>query len=160
MHSTLTPSAQISRLLAAKASLSARVDALGDKDTQEVGTENRAKVESRIRQLEGKALHGISGQGKSKARAEKYDNKRSPAAPTQVRESASYNAAGDATIADGKKKREAKSGEETPAKKSRKEKAPVEDVPVEDAPAEEEEAPKKEKKAKKDKKSKKGGDDE
>jgi hypothetical protein len=59
---------KISRLLAAKASLSARVDALGDKDTREVGTENRVKVEARIRQLEGKMLHQISGTAKRESR--------------------------------------------------------------------------------------------
>lgn len=41
-------SVQISRVLAAKTSLSARVDALGDKDNVTIGLENRSKVEARL----------------------------------------------------------------------------------------------------------------
>lgn len=41
----------------------------------QVGPEFRAKVEQRIRQLEGRAASGISGQAKVLARAEKYDHK-------------------------------------------------------------------------------------
>mmetsp|Transcript_21018 Transcript_21018/g.66024 ORF Transcript_21018/g.66024 Transcript_21018/m.66024 type:complete len:551 (+) Transcript_21018:74-1726(+) len=46
---------KISRVLAAKCSLAARVDALGDDDGPTVGPEMRAKVEARLRQLEGGA---------------------------------------------------------------------------------------------------------
>ncbi|KCV69438.1 hypothetical protein H696_03867 [Fonticula alba] len=45
---------KISRVLAAKTALSIRVDALGDKDSVDIATEARAKVEARLRQLEGK----------------------------------------------------------------------------------------------------------
>ena len=45
---------KISRVLAAKCSLATRVDALGESDDATVGIENRAKVEARLRQLEGK----------------------------------------------------------------------------------------------------------
>ncbi|KAK9680078.1 Nucleolar protein 58, partial [Basidiobolus ranarum] len=51
---------KIARMLATKASISIRVDALGDKDTAEVGVENRAKVEARLRQLEGRFAAGAS----------------------------------------------------------------------------------------------------
>lgn len=42
---------KISRVLAAKTSLSARVDALGDKDNVSIGLESRAKVEQRLSQV-------------------------------------------------------------------------------------------------------------
>ena len=43
---------KISRMLAAKASLCARVDALGEESTTTIGIESRAKVENRVRQCE------------------------------------------------------------------------------------------------------------
>ena len=43
---------QISRMLAAKASLAARVDALGEEVGTEMGIENRAKLESRLKMFE------------------------------------------------------------------------------------------------------------
>lgn len=44
---------KISRVLAAKTALAIRVDALGESDGPTIALENRVKVESRIRQLEG-----------------------------------------------------------------------------------------------------------
>merc|ERR1712032_1799176 len=44
---------KMSRVLANKCALSIRVDALGDETNTDLGIEHRAKVESRIRQLEG-----------------------------------------------------------------------------------------------------------
>jgi nucleolar protein 58 len=44
---------KISRVLAAKTALAIRVDALGDNSEATIGYENRAKVEARMRQLEG-----------------------------------------------------------------------------------------------------------
>merc|ERR1712013_137282 len=44
---------KVSRMLAAKAALATRVDALGEETNTDLGIEHRAKVESRIRQLEG-----------------------------------------------------------------------------------------------------------
>jgi hypothetical protein len=86
---------KISRVLAAKAALSIRVDALGDKDTAEIGTENRLKVEQRLRQLEGKARLTLSGSGKGKTATPKYGG---PARPV-----ATYNTAADSTLPSGKK---------------------------------------------------------
>merc|ERR1719331_2523942 len=60
-HASLVGQAQpkhkgkISRVLAAKCALSIRVDALGDTSEATVGYECRAKVEERLRQLQGKA---------------------------------------------------------------------------------------------------------
>lgn len=64
---------KIARLVATKAALSVRVDALGDKDTAEVGTENRAKVEARLRQLEGRtavAANKDKGNGRQQKKFE------------------------------------------------------------------------------------------
>ncbi|KAI8576899.1 hypothetical protein K450DRAFT_254828 [Umbelopsis ramanniana AG] len=46
---------KIARMVATKASISVRVDALGDTDTPDIGLAGRTKVESRLRQLEGRA---------------------------------------------------------------------------------------------------------
>ena len=43
-------------MLAAKAALAIRVDALGDETNAELGLEHRAKLEMRIRQLENKGV--------------------------------------------------------------------------------------------------------
>ncbi|XP_043495466.1 nucleolar protein 58-like [Polistes fuscatus] len=63
---------KMSRMLAAKASLGARVDALGDDINYDFGAEHKAKLEARLRVLEERKLHRISGTGKSKAKFEKY----------------------------------------------------------------------------------------
>merc|ERR1711973_200637 len=48
---------KVSRMLAAKAAIATRVDALGEETNPDLGIEHRAKVESRIRQLEvGRSL--------------------------------------------------------------------------------------------------------
>lgn len=49
---------QISRMLAAKASLAIRYDALGEDTNAEMGAENRAKLEARLRHLEEKGVKG------------------------------------------------------------------------------------------------------
>ncbi|KAG0315058.1 Nucleolar protein 58, partial [Podila horticola] len=45
---------KIARMVATKAALSIRVDALGETDTPDLGIENRGKVEARLRMLEGR----------------------------------------------------------------------------------------------------------
>lgn len=52
----LSPPLQISRMLAAKASLAIRYDALGEDTNAEMGIENRAKLEARLRQLEDRGV--------------------------------------------------------------------------------------------------------
>ena len=64
---------KISRMLAAKASLCARVDALGEETTSDIGTESKAKIESKLRQCEEGQLKRISGTGKTQARTQKYE---------------------------------------------------------------------------------------
>merc|ERR1711990_1429514 len=51
---------KISRVLAAKCSLSIRVDALGETSQATIGIEDRVKVEERLRQLEGKISAGVN----------------------------------------------------------------------------------------------------
>ncbi|KAI8813761.1 hypothetical protein BJ742DRAFT_672140 [Cladochytrium replicatum] len=64
---------KIARAVATKAALAIRVDALGDKDTPEIGIEQRAKVEARLRQLEGKALNALAKTGpKAKGNQQKF----------------------------------------------------------------------------------------
>ncbi|KAJ3584025.1 hypothetical protein NHX12_014522 [Muraenolepis orangiensis] len=116
---------KISRMLAAKSALAIRYDALGEDTNAEMGMENRAKLEVRLRHLEDKGIRKISGTGKSMARADKYQHK------SDVRV---YDPSGDSTIPSTSKKRtfeevEKEEEEEQPAtpvvkvKKSKKEPA-------------------------------------
>jgi len=123
---------KVSRMLAAKASLATRVDALGEETNTDLGIEHRAKVESRIRQLESGDITKISGTARQSAKFDKYESK------SEVLE---YKAAADVTM-----KRKAEDDEETPVAKKIK----VEDVEAEgekkkkkkkDKAKEEEEAP-------------------
>jgi len=67
---------KVSRMLAAKASLAIRVDALGEDVNNEMGIESRVFVEKRLHQLEQGVIKKISGTGKAKAKFEKYTMKR------------------------------------------------------------------------------------
>ncbi|KAI1291980.1 Nucleolar protein 58 [Halotydeus destructor] len=81
---------KMSRMLAAKSALACRVDALGESTSTELGVEHRAKLESRLKFLEEGGVRRISGTGKGKARAEKYEHK------SQLHQ---YKAAADSTMA-------------------------------------------------------------
>ncbi|XP_071762968.2 nucleolar protein 58 [Centroberyx gerrardi] len=139
---------KISRMLAAKAALAIRYDALGEDTNAEMGVENRAKLEARLRHLEEKGIRRISGTGKAMAKADKYQHK------SDVK---MYDPSGDSTIPSTSKKRKFEEVEEeaeepvTPVVKVKKpKKEPVaEEEPETSAAAEE--TPKKKKK-KKDKK--------
>ncbi|XP_029374839.1 nucleolar protein 58 isoform X3 [Echeneis naucrates] len=136
---------KISRMLAAKASLAIRYDALGEDTNAEMGVENRAKLEARLRQLEEKGIRRISGTGKAMAKADKYQHK------SEVK---MYDPSGDSTIPSTSKKRKFEEVEEeeeaeepvTPVVKLKK---PKKESVAEEAEAAE--TPKKKKK-KKDKK--------
>ncbi|XP_041637433.1 nucleolar protein 58 isoform X1 [Cheilinus undulatus] len=142
---------KISRMLAAKSALAIRYDALGEDTNAEMGVENRAKLEARLRQLEEKGIRRISGAGKAMARADKYQHK------SEVR---MYDPSGDSTIPSTSKKRkfeemaeqeEAAEEPVTPVAKSKKpKKEAVKEEEVEEEAATEE-PPKKKKKKKKDK---------
>ena len=76
-------------MLAAKAALATRCDALGEETNTDMGIEHRAKVEARIRQLEGGEVTKLSGTAKQSAKFYKYESK------SEVIE---YKAAADVTI--------------------------------------------------------------
>lgn len=80
---------KVSRMLAAKASLACRVDALGDDVSSDLGAEHRAKLEARMRVLESGGATRISGTGKQKAKFDVYQNK------SEVKQ---YSAAADSTL--------------------------------------------------------------
>lgn len=88
---------KISRVLAAKASLAIRVDALSD-ETQEldttIGFEGRAKVEARLRQLEGGVVAKASNGGITAQMTAKYDAVAAKAAAPAP----AYNAASDMVL--------------------------------------------------------------
>lgn len=140
---------KVSRMLAAKASLACRVDALGEdaETSAELGMEQRMKIESRIRQLEGGHTYKVSGTGKAAAKHEKFEFK------SEVME---YKTAADNTLNAGsavKRKLEetgdAAADTETPEKKKKKKKDKVkeEEAPAAEVKQEEtEEKPKKKKK--------------
>lgn len=69
---------KISRVLAAKTSLAARVDALTERDegqdaVADIGVSNRIKVEERLRQLEAVGQSRLSGSSKAPRQDKKYD---------------------------------------------------------------------------------------
>lgn len=66
----------MSRMLAAKASLATRVDALGEDVSFDLGAEHKAKLEARLKILEEGNLRRLSGTGKAKSKFEKYHGKR------------------------------------------------------------------------------------
>lgn len=67
---------QMARMLAAKAALATRVDALGEDINVDLGGEHRSKLEARLRLLEEGNLRRISGSAKAKTKFEKYHVKR------------------------------------------------------------------------------------
>merc|ERR1712029_674879 len=105
---------KVSRMLAAKAALATRVDALGEETNTDLGIEHRAKVESRIRQLETGQTTKISGTARQSAKFDKFETK------SEVVE---YKAAADVT----KRKSEADSDDED---ESKPKKVKVEEVEI------------------------------
>merc|ERR1711913_138412 len=59
---------KVSRMLAAKAAIATRVDALGEETNTDLGIEFKEYVEKRIRQLEGGQVSQISGSAKKSAK--------------------------------------------------------------------------------------------
>lgn len=121
---------KMSRMLAAKAALATRVDALGDDVSFELGAEHKVKLENKLRLMEEGNLRRISGTGKAKAKFEKYHSK------TEVVE---YPVAADSTIGKKPVKRERSPEEEDGGVSSKKIKLETDGVDVK---------PKKEKKVK------------
>ncbi|EDV21154.1 uncharacterized protein TRIADDRAFT_30778 [Trichoplax adhaerens] len=88
---------KISRMLAAKTSLAARVDALGEESNTDVGIDGRAKLEIRLKSLEEGHMKKISGSAKSSAKFDKYTNQ------SQVR---TYNPDTDFVVGKKRKREE------------------------------------------------------
>jgi len=124
-HASLVGSAptkykgKISRVLASKCALSIRVDALGDKDTPNIGAEDKEYVEARLRQLEGKETHIASARNRSEKQTKKYVSQIDSNQPGQLRQNTVFDESGDTTIGKGKKR---KLENETEDKKEKKEK--------------------------------------
>ncbi|KAF9130869.1 Nucleolar protein 58 [Mortierella sp. 14UC] len=141
---------KIARMVATKAALSIRVDALGETESPEIGIENRGKVEARLRMLEG---HGgkPSGADRKAAGNAKGQKKHEFVA------SSSYNTSTDATMTSpsSEKKRKADSDSEESSKKVKKEKKEKKDKKDKEEKKEDKKEDKKEKKEKKEKKDKK-----
>lgn len=117
---------KISRVLAAKASLATRVDALSD-DTLDhvdttIGYEGRAKVEARLRQLEGITGPGVSaanGNGAlTAAKTAKYD----PVAAKSAAKASAYNDSSDMVLDKTPEKQSDKAEAKSSSKKDKKEK--------------------------------------
>ncbi|EFN88003.1 nucleolar protein 58 [Harpegnathos saltator] len=66
---------KMSRMLAAKASLATRFDALGESTNFDLGVEHKQRLEARLRLLEEGNIRRISGTAKAKAKFEKYHSK-------------------------------------------------------------------------------------
>lgn len=144
---------KIARVLAAKAAVALRYDALSEErdDSGEIGLDVRAKVESRLSALEGRDLRTTSKISR--------DNKK-----VEISEARAYNADADAVEAapaaadsddesDEEEEEEEKKEKKDKKKKEKKEKKDKKRKREEDSDAEA--SPKKEKKSKKEKKDKK-----
>ncbi|KAL0445740.1 UNVERIFIED_CONTAM: putative nucleolar protein 5-2 [Sesamum latifolium] len=89
---------KISRSLAAKAALAIRCDALGDGEDNSMGLENRAKLEARLRNLEGKELSRSAGSAKGKPKIEFYDKDRKKGSGGLITPANTYNPAADSIL--------------------------------------------------------------
>ncbi|EOY11188.1 Nop domain - like 4 [Theobroma cacao] len=136
---------KISRSLAAKAALAIRCDALGDDQDNSMGLENRAKLEARLRTLEGKELGRSAGSAKGKPKIEVYDKDRRKGAGliTPVK---TYNPAADSLLGQTTPDEQ----DTVPKKKKNVEAEPSQAEEAEEAPATEEKKEKKKKKKKAD----------
>ncbi|KAL8486277.1 hypothetical protein ACS0TY_023111 [Phlomoides rotata] len=90
---------KISRSLAAKAALAIRCDALGDGEDNTMGLENRAKLEARLRNLEGKELSRSAGSTKGKPKIEFYDKDKKKGLGGMITPAKTYNPAADSVLA-------------------------------------------------------------
>ncbi|KAK4393813.1 putative nucleolar protein 5-2 [Sesamum angolense] len=89
---------KISRSLAAKAALAIRCDALADGEDNSMGLENRAKLEARLRNLEGKELGRSAGSAKGKPKIEFYDKDRKKGSGGLITPAKTYNPAADSIL--------------------------------------------------------------
>ncbi|CAN8260395.1 unnamed protein product [Cochlearia groenlandica] len=137
-QAALKQKGKISRSLAAKAALAIRCDALGDGQDNTMGLENRAKLEMRLRNLEGKDLGRLSGSAKGKPKIEVYDKDKKKGSGGLITPAKTYNTAADSVLGQTTTITES----EKPSKKKDKKKKKV----VEEEEPEKEESSKKKKK--------------
>ncbi|KAJ8751062.1 hypothetical protein K2173_016243 [Erythroxylum novogranatense] len=116
---------KISRSLAAKAALAIRCDALGDSQDNSMGLENRAKLEARLRNLEGRELGRSAGSTKGKPKIEAYDKDRKKGTGALLTAAKGYNPSADSVLAEN-------AVETSTKKRSVETEKPVEEVPVTD----------------------------
>ncbi|KAK2989781.1 hypothetical protein RJ640_024404 [Escallonia rubra] len=89
---------KISRSLAAKTALAIRCDALGGDQDNSMGLENRVKIESRLRNLEGRELGRSAGSAKGKSNMEPYNKDRKKGEGMLISPAKSYNPTADSVI--------------------------------------------------------------
>ncbi|KAL6551939.1 Ribosomal RNA processing protein 1 A [Orobanche gracilis] len=89
---------KISRSLAAKSALAIRCDALGDGEDNTMGLESRAKLEARLRNLEGRELGRSAGSVKGKPKIEFYDKDRKKGSGGLLTPAKTYNPAADSIL--------------------------------------------------------------
>ncbi|ERN01372.1 hypothetical protein AMTRI_Chr03g53960 [Amborella trichopoda] len=89
---------KISRSLAAKTALAIRYDALGESQDASMGLENRAKIEARLRSLEGRELGRAAGSTKGKMKVEVYNKDRKKSDAGLLTAAKTYNPAADSTL--------------------------------------------------------------
>ncbi|KAH7565642.1 hypothetical protein JRO89_XS09G0238500 [Xanthoceras sorbifolium] len=130
---------KISRSLAAKTALAIRYDALGDGQDNSMGLENRAKLEARLRNLEGKDLGRAAGSAKGKPKIEVYDKDRKKGAGAMITPAKTYNPSADSILG--------LSGNDEEKVSKKKKTEAVEDVVVGDEEKKEKKKKKKNKKA-------------
>ncbi|TYH60031.1 hypothetical protein ES332_D08G264500v1 [Gossypium tomentosum] len=136
---------KISRSLAAKAALAIRCDALGDDQDNSMGLENRAKLEARLRALEGKELGRSAGSAKGKPKIEVYDKDRKKGAGL-ITPAKSYNPAADSVLGQTTNSGALDEQDTAPRKKKKVEVEPQEEEAAEVAAIEDKKEKRKKKK--------------
>ncbi|KAJ3392420.1 hypothetical protein HDU84_004126 [Entophlyctis sp. JEL0112] len=106
---------KVARTVATKCALSIRVDALGETEGPTVGLTMRAKMEDRLRQLEGKAKGTVGSATKGKKEGQKK---------FEFKQNKSYNSAADVAMSEP--------SDSTPVKSSSKRKADGDQAPSAD----------------------------
>ncbi|SMN20512.1 similar to Saccharomyces cerevisiae YOR310C NOP58 Protein involved in pre-rRNA processing, 18S rRNA synthesis, and snoRNA synthesis [Maudiozyma saulgeensis] len=146
---------KIARVLAAKAAVSIRYDALAEDrdDSGDVGLEARAKVENRLSQVEGRDLRTTPKVVREAKKVEMTEARAYNADADAVTEPAAETADSDDESEDEKEEEEKK--EKKKEKKDKKRKRDEDDDSKKSKKSKKEKKEKKEKKDKKDKKSKK-----
>ena len=96
---------KISRVLAAKASLACRVDALGESSEVTIGIDARQVVEDRLRSLDNTVTFAVSGGGKKKGLGKHEANRSGGNGSLVGAGNGAYNTASDAVVAKPQKRK-------------------------------------------------------